>query len=147
MFERYTERAIRVLFFARASVSELGSTTIQPEHLLLGLLREDNGLSGDILRPSKHALEKELNGRMAAQDDPIPEHVEIPFSSAMKDILHAAQEEADRLHHEHIGDGHLLLALLTEESSIAASVLLANGFQLQTMRDAVIAARSRPNDK
>jgi ATP-dependent Clp protease ATP-binding subunit ClpC len=61
MFERYTERALRVLFFARAAVSERNSTAIQPEHLLLGLLRENNGVSGRILRPSKDALEKAIS--------------------------------------------------------------------------------------
>jgi ATP-dependent Clp protease ATP-binding subunit ClpC len=145
MFERYTERALRVLFFTRAAVSKRNSTAIQPEHLLLGLLREDDGLSGSILRPSKDAIENEISADVPAQGKPVAEDEEIPFSSAMKDILHAAQEEANQLHHEHIGDEHLLLGLLSQGTSLAASVLIANGFQLETMRNAVIAASNRAN--
>jgi ATP-dependent Clp protease ATP-binding subunit ClpC len=147
MFERYTERALRVLFFTRAALSQHHSTAIQPEHLLLGLLREDNGLSGVILRPSRDVLKKEIIADVPAQGQHIAENVEIPFSSAMKDILHAAQEEADQLQHEHIGDAHLLLGLLSEGTSHAASVLIANGLQLEAMREAIIAAGSPPNDR
>ena len=53
MFERYTERARRVIFFARYEASQLGSRTIETEHLLLGLIRENNGLTGQLLGRSK----------------------------------------------------------------------------------------------
>ena len=68
MFERYTERARRVLFFARYEASQLGTRSITPEHLLLGLLREGKGLASRVLADASLSLDgvrEEIKDRMA----------------------------------------------------------------------------------
>src|SRR6266852_5114402 len=129
MFERYTERARRVLFFARYEASQLGSISIETEHLLLGLIREGKGLTSRIFARSHLSLEnirKEIEGRTVFREK-VSTSVEIPFSAETKRVLQFAAEEADRLLHNYIGTEHLLLGILREERSVAASILLENG--------------------
>ena len=83
MFERYTERARRVLFFARYEASQLGSVSIETEHLLLGLIREGKGLTSRIFQRSHLSLEsirKEIEGRTVFREK-VSTSVEIPFSA------------------------------------------------------------------
>ena len=99
MFERYTERARRVLFFARYEASQLGSISIETEHLLLGLIREGKGLTSRIFARSHLSLEnirKEIEGRTVFREK-VSTSVEIPFSAETKRVLQFAAEEADRL--------------------------------------------------
>lgn len=101
MFERYTERARRVLFFARYEASRLGSLSIESEHLLLGLIREGKGLGGRVFARSHLSLEnirKEIEGRTMFREK-VPTSVEIPFSEDCKRVLVFAAEEAERLRH------------------------------------------------
>ena len=140
MFERYTERARRVLFFARYEASQLGSISIETEHLLLGLIREGKGLTSRIFARSHLSLEnirKEIEGRTVFREK-VSTSVEIPFSAETKRVLGFAAEEADRLLHNYIGTEHLLLGILREERSVAASVLMDKGMRLATVRDDVV---------
>src|SRR4051794_39938636 len=124
MFERYTEKARRVIFFARYEASMFGSNTIEPEHLLLGLLREDKSLISSFL-PADTSIDS-LRAQIAARItslEKIATAVELPLSNEAKRVLAYAHEESDRLFHRHIGTEHLLLGLLHEEGSIAAKVL------------------------
>ncbi|MPY86641.1 MAG: AAA domain-containing protein [Luteitalea sp.] len=141
MFERYTERARRVLFFARYEASQLGSVSIETEHLLLGLIREGKGLTSRIFQRCHLSLEsirKEIEGRAGFRDK-VSTSVEIPFSAETKRVLNFAAEEADRLLHNYIGTEHLLLGLLREERSVAANILVEKGMRLGTVRDDIIA--------
>src|SRR5438034_1298010 len=141
MFERYTERARRVLFFARYEASQLGSISIETEHLLLGLIREGKGLSSRIFARSHLALEnirKELEGRTVFREK-VSTSVEIPFSAETKRVLQFAAEEADRLLHNYIGTEHLLLGILREERSVAATILMEKGMRLNTVREDIVA--------
>ena len=91
MFERYTERARRVLFFARYEASQLGSISIETEHLLLGLIREGKGLTSRIFARSHLSLEnirKEIEGRTVFREK-VSTSVEIPFSAETKRVLTA----------------------------------------------------------
>jgi hypothetical protein len=136
MFERYTERARRVLFFARYEASQLGSVSIETEHLLLGLIREGKGMTSRIFARSHLSLEsirKEIEGRTLFREK-VSTSVEIPFSAETKRVLGFAAEEADRLLHNYIGTEHLLLGLLREERCVAASVLMDKGMRLETVR-------------
>jgi ATP-dependent Clp protease ATP-binding subunit ClpC len=140
MFERYTERARRVLFFARYEASQLGSISIETEHLLLGLIREGKGLTSRIFARSHLSLEnirKEIEGRTVFREK-VSTSVEIPFSAETKRVLQFAAEEADRLLHNYIGTEHLLLGILREERSVAASILMEKGMRLNTVRDDII---------
>ena len=140
MFERYTERARRVLFFARYEASQLGSISIETEHLLLGLIREGKGLTSRIFARSHLSLEnirKEIEGRTVFREK-VSTSVEIPFSTETKRALQHGAEEADRLLHNYIGTEHLLLGILREERSVAASILSEKGMRLNTVREDVV---------
>jgi len=141
MFERYTERARRVLFFARYEASQLGSISIETEHLLLGLIREGKGLTSRLFASSHLSLEnirKEIEGRTVFREK-VSTSVEIPFSGETKRVLQFAAEEADRLLHNYIGTEHLLLGILREERSVAASILMEKGMRLNSVREDVLA--------
>jgi ATP-dependent Clp protease ATP-binding subunit ClpC len=148
MFERYTEQARRVLFFARYEASQLGSISIETEHLLLGLIREDKGLTGRILaqwQVSFENLRNDIVERTIVREK-AGTSVEIPFSAEAKRALQAAADEADNLLHNHIGPEHLLLGLLREESSVAGSILRKNDLELAGVRDHVSAMFQTPSD-
>src|SRR5262245_48910779 len=126
MFERYTERARRVLFFARYEASQLGSISIETEHLLLGLIREGKGLTSRIFARSNLSLDnsrKDNEGRKVCPEQ-ASTSVELPFSAETKRVLQFAAEEADRLPHTYSGTEHLLLGILREERSVAATILM-----------------------
>jgi ATP-dependent Clp protease ATP-binding subunit ClpC len=140
MFERYTERARRVLFFARYEATQLGSTSIETEHLLLGLIREGKGLTSRIFARSSLSLEsirKEIEGRTVFREK-VSTSVDIPFSLETKHVLQFAAEEADRLLHTYIGTEHLLLGILREERSVAATLLYEKGMRLASVRDDIV---------
>ena len=140
MFERYTERARRVLFFARYEASQLGSISIETEHLLLGLIREGKGLTSRIFARSHLSLEgirKEIEGRTVFREK-VSTSVEIPFSAETKRVLQYAAEEADRLLHNYIGTEHLLLGILREERSVAATILMEKGMRLASVREDIV---------
>ena len=140
MFERYTERARRVLFFARYEASQLGSISIETEHLLLGLIREGKGLTSRIFARSHLSLEnirKDIEGRTVFREK-VSTSVEIPFSAETKRVLQFAAEEADRLLHNYIGTEHLLLGILREERSVAASILMEKGMRLNAVREDIV---------
>jgi uncharacterized protein (TIGR03435 family) len=145
MLNRFTERARRVLFYARSEVSQLGSRTLEPEHLLLGLLREPKGLGHRILARTADTvdgLRGDIAGRLMVHD-PVPESEEIPFSASYKRALQYAVEEADRLLDGQVGTEHLLLGLLREEGSVAARVLAGRDVRIEAVRDAIVETRSR----
>ena len=144
MFERYTERARRALFLARYQATQLGSISMEPGHLLLGLIREPEGVMGLVFTRSGLSLElirKEIESRTIFHEK-IATSVEIPFSAEFKRVLQYAAAEADRLQDNHIGTEHLLLGILREEKSVAASILVEKGLDLGTARERVAQARN-----
>ena len=139
MFERYTESARRALFFARYEVSQLGATSIETEHLLLGVSRAASGVVARVLIDaglSTETLRREIAGR-AALGERTSTSVEIPFSRATERVLHFAAEEADRLTHAYIGVEHLLLGVLREDDAAAAPILHSHGVKLDRVRVAI----------
>jgi hypothetical protein len=139
MFERYTERARRVIFFARYEASQFGSVTIETEHLLLGLIREDKDLTSRFLRNSGsiESIRKEIEGRTTIRAK-VSTSIDLPLTSECKRILAYAAEEAERLDHRHIGTEHILLGILREEKCVAAEVLQNRGLQLDTTRESLV---------
>ncbi len=138
MFERYTEKARRVIFFARYEASQFGSPYIETEHLLLGLLREDKALANRFLR--SHAAIESIRKQIEAQTtirEKVSTSVDLPLSHECKRVLAYAAEEAERLSHKHIGTEHLLLGLLREEKSFAAEILHERGLRLNQVREEV----------
>ena len=136
MFERYTEKARRVIFFARYEASQFGSPYIETEHLLLGLLREDKALTNRFLRShaSVESIRKQIEGHTTIREK-VSTSVDLPLSNECKRVLAYAAEEAERLSHKHIGTEHLLLGLLREEKCFAAEILHERGLRLATIRE------------
>ncbi len=136
MFERYTEKARRTVFFARFEASQFGSPNIEPEHLLLGLLREDKALADRLPhpRPSLESVRKQIEARTTLGEK-VPTSVDLPLSVECKRVLAYAEEEGERLSHKHIGTEHLLLGLLREEKCFAAEILHGWGLRLETIRE------------
>ena len=140
MFERFSEPARRVLFFARYEASQLGSWTIDTEHELLGLIRERRGLTTRLFAEAGVDLDRlrdEVAQRLPYRS-PTSTAVEIPFSPAAKQVLQRAAEEADRLSHDHIGTEHLLLGLLRADGSDARDALAARGLRLDQVRERIV---------
>jgi ATP-dependent Clp protease ATP-binding subunit ClpC len=137
MFEKYTEKARRVIFFARYEASQFGSPYIETEHLLLGLIREDRNLTNRFFpkaNASIDSIRKEIEGRTSVREK-VSTSVDLPFSDESKRALNAAAEESERLSHKHIGTEHMLLGLLREERSVAAEILRERGLRLSMIRD------------
>lgn len=130
MFERYTEKARRVIFFGRYEASQVGSKLIEPEHLLLGLLRERKNLLGIA---DTDAVKKEIESKMPVAGKPISTSVDLPLSSESKRVLTYAAEEAEDLSHKPIGTDHIVLGLL-RDSSPAKEVLENHGLGLAQLR-------------
>jgi hypothetical protein len=140
MFERFTGRALRVIFFARDEASQLGSMGIDTEHLLLGLIRESKGLTDRLFRDAGIALDdlRDEALRRVPAGSKTPTSAEIPFSAAAERVLRHAAQEAERLLHDYVGTEHLLLGLLCEQGSVAADVLTSRGLRLDRVREEIV---------
>jgi hypothetical protein len=138
MFEKYTEKARRVIFFARYEASQFGSPYIETEHLLLGLLREDKALTNRFLgsHAAVESIRKQIEGRTTIRER-VSTSVDLPLSEQCKRVLTYAAEEAERLSHKHIGTEHLLLGLLREEKCFAAQILQECGLTLAAARETI----------
>jgi ATP-dependent Clp protease ATP-binding subunit ClpC len=138
MFERYTEKARRVIFFARYEASQFGSPYIETEHLLLGLLREDKALANRFLRSQANieSIRKQIEAQTTIREK-VSTSVDLPLSTECKRVLAYAAEEAERLGHKHIGTEHLLLGLLREDKCFAAEILHGRGLRLATVREEI----------
>src|SRR5262252_5740696 len=143
MFERYTEKARRVIFFARYEASQFGSPYIETEHLLLGLLREDKALANRFLRShaAVESIRKQIEGHTTIREK-VSTSVDLPLSHECKRVLAYGAEEAERLSHKHIGTEHLLLGLLREEKCFAAEILHERGLRLSTIREELARSQS-----
>ena len=142
MFERYTEKARRVIFFARYEASQFGSPYIETEHLLLGLLREDKALTSRFLR--SHASVESIRGQIDGHTvirEKVSTSVDLPLSNESKRVLAYAAEEEERLQNKHIGTEHLLLGLLREKDAFAAQLLNSQGLSLDRAREIVAKLR------
>ncbi|HWR50984.1 MAG TPA: ATP-dependent Clp protease ATP-binding subunit [Bryobacteraceae bacterium] len=143
MFERYTEKARRVIFFARYEASQFGSPYIETEHLLLGLLREDKTLANRFLRSAAQidSIRKQVEAHTTIREK-VSTSVDLPLSHECKRVLAYGAEEAERLNHKHIGTEHLLLGLLREEKSLAAEILHERGLRLSQVREEIARSSS-----
>jgi ATP-dependent Clp protease ATP-binding subunit ClpC len=129
MFERYTEKARRVVFFARYEASQFGSPYIESEHLLLGIVREDKALTSRFLRSEITSIRQQVESQTTTREK-TSTSVDLPLSTESKSVLAYAGEEAERLAHKYIGTEHLLLGLLREEKCLAAQMLMERGVRL-----------------
>jgi ATP-dependent Clp protease ATP-binding subunit ClpA len=147
MFERYTEKARRVIFFGRYEASQLGSPFIETEHVLLGILREAPDLQVRFLSGPDGGQAEAIRQRIlevTASRPTVPTSPDLPLSHESKRVLSYAADECARLSHPHIGPEHLFLGLLREEKCLAADVLHERGVRLSQVREDI--ARSGPSE-
>ncbi|KAK3136388.1 hypothetical protein QOZ80_5BG0433260 [Eleusine coracana subsp. coracana] len=139
MFERFTEKAIKVIMLAQEEARRLGHNFVGTEQILLGLIGEGTGIAAKVLKSmgvnlkdARVEVEKIIgrgNGFVA---------VEIPFTPRAKRVLELSLEEARQLGHNYIGSEHLLLGLLREGEGVAARVLESLGADPSNIRTQVI---------
>jgi len=139
MFERFSERARRVVFFARYEASQYGSGYIETEHLLLGLLREDYATVRKCL-PEETALAANIRADIEQRitiAERISTSIEVPLSAESKKALSLAAEAADRINHRWVDTEHVLLGLLEVEASMAAQILMARRLTVHVVRERI----------
>jgi ClpA/ClpB-like protein len=139
MFERFTERARRVVVLAQEEARMLNHSYIGTEHILLGLIREDQGVAGRALESlgiSLDAVRQQVEQIIGRGQQAPPGH--IPFTPRAKKVLELALREAQQLGHSYIGTEHILLGLIREGDGVAAQVLVELGAELNRVRQQVV---------
>jgi len=135
MFERYTERARKVIILAQDEAVRLKHNYIGTEHLLLGLLREREGIAAKILDSLDVTVEtvrNELEGYI--EHNEYQGTAEVAFTSRAKRVLELALDETRRLGHNYVGTEHILLGILREGQGVGAQILRRLGIDLETVR-------------
>ncbi len=140
MFNRFTERARKVIVFAKEEARRFNHDYIGTEHLLLGLIREGEGVAASVLQKLGVDLESiRIEVEKLVQPGPQTQVVgDIPFTPRSKKALELAAEEARALGHNYIGTEHLLLGLVKEGEGMAYRVLLNLGLDLGKLRNEVM---------
>jgi len=144
-FDRFNDRAKRVLALAQDEAIRFNHNHIGPEHLLLGLVREGEGVAARVL----DSLGVELSKVRSAVEftigrgDSTTSPSEITLTPRVKKIIELAIDEARKLGHSHVGTEHLLLGIVREGQSVASGVLQSLGIKLETVRHQVIATLGR----
>ena len=139
MFERFTERARRVIILAQEEAKRLNHSAVGTEHILLGIIREGEGVASKVLESlniSPERVRAEIEGAIG-RGERAP-HEEVAFTPRAKKVLELALDEARRLGHNYIGTEHLLLGLIREGEGVAARVLEAMGADLDRVRAQVV---------
>ncbi len=145
MFERFTEPARQVVVLAQEEARALKHNYIGTEHLLLGLLREREGLAARALGALGVQLEdvRAQVAQIIGQGDEV-EAGQIPFTPRAKRVLDLSLREALSLGHNYIGTEHLLLGIARENEGVAARILLDFDADAETLRNQVIGMLSGP---
>jgi ATP-dependent Clp protease ATP-binding subunit ClpC len=139
MFDKYTETARKVVFFARYEASRFGSEKIETEHLLLGILRTDGPLALRLLKgPEKiESIREQIEKKFPCREK-VSTSVDLPLSLECKRVLAYGAEEAERLNQKHVAPEHLLLGLLREEKCGASKILIKAGLTASQLRQEAI---------
>ncbi|MBN1256534.1 MAG: AAA family ATPase, partial [Planctomycetes bacterium] len=141
MFEKFTDRARKVIRLARQEAERLGHEFIGTEHILLGLVKEGSGVAANVLENLNIDLEKvrlEVEKYVSASTETMSSATSLPFTPKAKKVLEFAMDEARSLEHNYIGTEHLLLGLLREQEGMAAQVLLNLNIKLEDVRAEVM---------
>ena len=146
MFERFTERARQVVVLGQDEARALRHNYIGTEHLLLGLLREEEGIAARVLESFDITLEevRDQVKRLVGQGDEEIVTGQIPFTPRAKKVLELALREALSLGHSYIGTEHVLLGIVREDQGVAARILLDFDADAEKIRDETIRMLSGP---
>ncbi len=140
MFNRFTERARKVILLAKEEAKRFNHDYIGTEHILLGLVREGEGVAAAVLA-SMNLTPDKIRLEVEKLVQPGPSTVisgDIPFTPKAKKVIELAMEEARSLGHNYIGTEHLLLGLIREGEGVASQVLLNLGLELEKVREEVM---------
>ena len=145
MFERFTERARQVVVLAQDEARALKHNYIGTEHILLGLLREEEGLAARVLESLDITVEevRAQVARIVGQGDEVTTG-QIPFTPRAKKVLELALREALSLGHNYIGTEHILLGLVRENEGVAARILLDFDADAEKIRNRLVGMLSGP---
>lgn len=141
MFDRFTERARKVLKYAEEEARSLKHNYIGTEHILLGLIREEDGIAGSILNDLDITLDKvrkkvkNIIGEGNQKKDSIKS---IGLTPRTKKILNLSMDEARKLDHNYIGTEHILLALIREGEGVGINIITQLGGNLDDIRDDIL---------
>jgi len=140
MFDRFTDRARKVMNLAKSEAQRLNHEYIGTEHILLGLVQEGSGVAANVLRNMGIDLKRiraEIEKLVKGSSTMVPMG-NLPFTPRAKKVLELSLEEASQLGHNYIGTEHLLLGLIKESEGIAARVLTNLGVKLEDVREEVL---------
>jgi ATP-dependent Clp protease ATP-binding subunit ClpC len=140
MFERFTDRARRVVVFAQDEARGLNHNWIGTEHLLLAVIREGHGVGAKALESMQISLDaarQQVESLIGRGQNPVGDG-HIPFTPRAKKVLELSLREALQLGHDYIGTEHILLGLIREGDGVAAQVLVSLGCDLNRARQQVI---------
>lgn len=140
MFDRFTERARKVMSFARLEAQRFHHDYVGTEHILLALVKEGTGVASVVLKKMGVELKEiraEIEKVVERGPEPVPPNQQLPYTPRAKRVLELALEEARNLNHHYIGTEHLLLGLLREQEGIAAQVLVNLGLKLEEVREEI----------
>jgi ATP-dependent Clp protease ATP-binding subunit ClpA len=145
LFERFTERARQVVVLAQDEARALKHNYIGTEHILLGLLREEEGLAARVLESLDITVEevRAQVARIVGQGDEVTTG-QIPFTPRAKKVLELALREALSIGHNYIGSEHILLGLVRENNGVAARILLDFDADAEKIRNEIIRMLSGP---
>jgi ATP-dependent Clp protease ATP-binding subunit ClpC len=140
MFERFTDRARRVVVFAQEEARGLNHNWISTEHLLLAVIREGHGVGAKALESMQISLDaarQQVESIIGRGQEPVGD-AHIAFTPRAKKVLELSLREAQQLGHDYIGTEHILLGLIREGDGVAAQVLVNLGSDLNRARQQVI---------
>ena len=140
MFDRFTDRARKVMALARKEAQRFNHDFIGTEHILLGLIQEGSGVAANVLK-NLDVEPNKIRGEIEKHVQTGPAMVsmgQLPFTPRAKKVLELSQEEANELCHYYIGTEHLLLGLIREQDGVAAQVLLELGVKLDEVKSEVL---------
>jgi ATP-dependent Clp protease ATP-binding subunit ClpC len=152
MYERFTDRARKVMQLANQEAQRFNHEYIGTEHILLGLVKEGSGVAANVLKNLDIDLRKiRLEVEKIVQHGPGGEQVvmgRLPHTPRAKKVIEYSVEEARNLSHNYVGTEHLLLGLLREQEGVAAQVLMNLGLKLEDVREEVLnlLGHNMPND-
>jgi ATP-dependent Clp protease ATP-binding subunit ClpC len=142
MYERFTDRARKVMQLANQEAQRFNHEYIGTEHILLGLVKEGSGVAANVLKNLDVDLRKiRLEVEKIVQTGPGGDQVvlgKLPHTPRAKKVIEYSVEEARNLNHNYVGTEHLLLGLLREQEGVAAQVLMNLGLKLEDVREEVL---------
>ena len=140
MYERFTDRARKVMQLANQEARRLNQEYIDTEHILLGLIKEGSGVAANVLKNldiDLHTIRLEVE-KIVPPGQGIVTKAKLPHKPQAKKVIEYSIEESRKLKHNYVGTEHLLLGLLREQEGVAAQILMNLGLKLEDVREEVL---------